>query len=258
MLKKRIIGVINIKNDIAVQSIGYKEYLPLGDPIYLVENLDNWQVDEIIINCIDRSKKKIGPNYDLLLKLSKLKISTPITYGGGISSLNEAEKVISLGAERLCFDYLLNNNPSEICKISKKIGSQAIIGVLTLCVKNKKLLKYNYLNHQLESFDNWQKYLRDLKFISEILIVDYLNEGKKNSFDMNILNFIKNPNKKFLLFGGISNKFQCNLLLKHDLVSGICIGNFLNHYEHGNKYYQKNIKSNLVRKTKFKKEKYFL
>ena len=40
MLKKRLIGAITVKNGIAVQSFGYKKYLPIGSPKVIVENLD--------------------------------------------------------------------------------------------------------------------------------------------------------------------------------------------------------------------------
>ena len=55
MLNKRLIGVITVKNNIAVQSFGYKNYLPIGDPRVLAENLDRWGADEIHVNCIDRT-----------------------------------------------------------------------------------------------------------------------------------------------------------------------------------------------------------
>ena len=55
-MKKRLIGVITIKDDLAVQSFGFKNYLPLGKPEILVKNLDIWGADEILINDISRTK----------------------------------------------------------------------------------------------------------------------------------------------------------------------------------------------------------
>ena len=49
MLKKRIIGSITVLNGWAVQSIGYSQYLPLGRPSVIAENLDRWGADEILI-----------------------------------------------------------------------------------------------------------------------------------------------------------------------------------------------------------------
>ena len=63
MLKKRLIASVCVKNNIAVQSISYSKYLPLGLPEIIVENLARWQADEILINFIDRSLKKLGPDF---------------------------------------------------------------------------------------------------------------------------------------------------------------------------------------------------
>ena len=52
MLKKRIIGVVTVVDNIAVQSFGYQKYLPLGDPAILIENLDKWGADEIHLQVI--------------------------------------------------------------------------------------------------------------------------------------------------------------------------------------------------------------
>ena len=53
MLKKRLIGVITVKDNKAVQSISYKNYLPIGSPKLVAENLDRWGADEIICLSID-------------------------------------------------------------------------------------------------------------------------------------------------------------------------------------------------------------
>ena len=51
---------------------GIYNYLPLGKVECMVKNFDRWNSDEILINCIDRSKKKIGPDFELLKKMNFL------------------------------------------------------------------------------------------------------------------------------------------------------------------------------------------
>ena len=46
MIPKRLIGVVIVKDGWAVQSFGYRRWLPLGRPEVLVENLDRWGADE--------------------------------------------------------------------------------------------------------------------------------------------------------------------------------------------------------------------
>lgn len=257
MLKKRIIGVVTVLGNQAVQSVGYKKYLPLGSPEYQIENLDNWNVDEIIINCIDRTKKRLGPHFDLLKKISKKGISTPICYSGAIRSLEDARDVILLGAERICIDNLLNEDIKTVQKISEKIGRQAMIGVSPISLKKNVLYRYDYLSKKSINFNMWCKsnYVSDL--ISEMLIVDYKNEGKKNKFNLKFLSHLNKINENFILFGGISSIKIIEKLFENKKVAGICIGNFLSHFEHANKYYTDFITSNYHRRPKFLKKKYF-
>ena len=71
MIKKRLIGVVTIRNGIAVQSFSYKKYLPIGNPLCVIQNLDRWGVDEILIQVIDRSINQLGPDFSLLNKLTE-------------------------------------------------------------------------------------------------------------------------------------------------------------------------------------------
>ena len=66
LMIKRIVGVITIMNNWAVQSIGYNTYRPLGRPEVIAQNLDRWQLEEIVICDISRSRNGLGPNIKLL------------------------------------------------------------------------------------------------------------------------------------------------------------------------------------------------
>ena len=72
---------ITVLNGWAVQSIGYSQYLPLGRPSVIAENLDRWGADEILIQCIDRSASQNGPDYKTLSELSAVGINTPLISG---------------------------------------------------------------------------------------------------------------------------------------------------------------------------------
>ena len=107
MLKKRLIGVVIVKDGWAMQSFGYRRYLPLGRPEVMVQNLDRWGADEILIQCIDRSAYGLGPDLDVLDKISKLSIATPLIYAGGICGREDAVKVVKHGADRIMVDAIV-------------------------------------------------------------------------------------------------------------------------------------------------------
>ena len=137
-MKTRISGFVTIKNDWAVQSFGFKKYLPIGKPEIVVENLSRWGADEIYVNCIDSSKNLEGPNIKILRKIYKRKINTPIIYSGGIRNLSDAKKVINEGADRIAINTsAFNKNPNYFLSISNFLGSQALILCCTFIKKNK-------------------------------------------------------------------------------------------------------------------------
>ena len=58
----------------------------------------------------------MGPDYDLLSKIGKLRISTPIIYSGGIKDHKNAVEVIKSGADRIVIDSLLRKDRKELRK----------------------------------------------------------------------------------------------------------------------------------------------
>lgn len=252
MIKKRLIGVITIKNNLAVQSFSYNNYLPIGKPECLTENLDRWGADEILIQIIDRTLKGLGPDYDLLKKIGKLKISTPIIYSGGIRNSTDAVNVIKHGADRIVLDSLVTGNQKEIFKIAKSLGTQAIIGSFPVHIKNNKLYHYNYKELSSKKIDsNLIRSYHNLKFVSEILLINKDGEGIRNSFDTNLIKLFPKTSSNFIVFGGISELNQIKRIIKIEKVSAVAIGNFLNYKEHSIQTIKEGIKYKKLRKAKF-------
>ena len=253
MLKKRIIGVITVLNGWAVQSIGYKKYLPVGRPNIIAENLDRWGVDEILIICIDRTINKTGPDIETLDSLSYKSLSTPICYGGGISTLRDAVSVINNGVERLLLDSIIEKNSTdEIFKISEKLGSQSLIASLPIKINSGKIDFINYKNIYKNKDEKMILNLLKSSVFSEALIIDFENEGIPQSFNKELIEKI-DISIPTIAFGGISDDYQVKDILKNKNVSAVAIGNFLNYKEHAVQKIRDNIKLNFLRKSKYRK-----
>jgi imidazole glycerol-phosphate synthase subunit HisF len=256
MLKKRLIGVVIVKNGLAIQSFGYNRYFPLGKPECLVENLDRWGVDEILVLSIDRYKNKLGPDFLLLEKLANLGLETPLIYGGGISSVEEGVKAVQLGADRVCVDSLLQDNIEIVIELSEQIGQQAIVGVIPVSEVNGVIKRLDYRTKS--SLPLTDKNLEESgRAISELLLVDWINEGSKNGFNMQIIKKFCNTSIPLIPFGGLSEDDKINDLLEHKGISAIAIGNFLNYKEHSVQSYKKEHSKSYIRKPHYK-EKYTL
>ena len=233
MLKKRLTAAVTIRNGLVVQSFGYNRYLPIGKPKVVVENLDRWGCDEIFIQAIDRSKNNLGPDIELVKDIASSGILTPIMYAGGIQNENQASQVIRAGAERVCLDGLLHENSSEIKKITKRLGGQAVIGCLPLGIDSDGVAYwYNYQTKKKCLIGEAIFSLIEDKLISEVLLVDWKNEGYDESFDFRILEIFEKYNVPLILFGGLSSAKILKKAFDIPKVVSAVIGNKLNYSEH--------------------------
>lgn len=232
MLKKRLIGVVVVKNGWVVQSFGYNRYLPTGKPECLVENLDRWGADEILVLCIDCSHSRRGPDFNLLKRLSRLGLSTPLIYGGGIGSVDEGVAVIQSGADRLCFDALLHDDLESVLSLSDRLGAQALIAALPLSINGGTVEWFDYRRRVSSVFPESVLSLLNTKAVSEVLIIDWQREGIPQGFDAALLEQFPIDGVPLIAFGGLNDPVQIKNILSLPRISAVSVGNFLNYQEH--------------------------
>ena len=231
MATKRVIGVITVMNNKAVQSFGYQNYLPLGCPKVLAENLDRWGADEILILDISASKKDVGPNLQLLSSLQGIYLSTPLIYGGGIRNKEDAKCVIQNGADRIVIETIANRDLAKVEKIAHEIGKQAIIRSICIVEKEDKYYQYSYLDKSLKEIDlNILNGTNNSDIYSEVMLVDVMNEGENGKFNSNLINIIDGK-QKLIAYGGVGTGTTAISQMAEQKICAIAIGNQLNYTE---------------------------
>ena len=204
--------------------------MPIGKPEVVIKNLDDWGADEIIL-LNQNSVKSNKPNYELIEKVSDLSIRTPLTYGGGIKDAKDAIKCIKHGADRVVINQIYLEKIDQISNISKMVGKESLVLSLNVTFNQNKLFIYNYLSKQKIKFNEEEFQENYNKYISEIFLTDYINEGKKNAFNFNLLKHKLFKNKKIISYGGINSINQLRRLFRYKNVSSVILGNFLNYKE---------------------------
>ena len=246
MLKKRLIGVVTVRNGWAVQSFGYRRYLPLGRPECLVENLDAWGADEILVQVIDRSVHDRGPDFKLLVRLGRLGLKSPLIYGGGIASADHAVSAIQSGADRLTIDQALHRDPNQVREMSARLGAQALIAAIPVRFADR-VLRYDYLTRQCLHFDENIKELIAERVVSEMMLIDWQNEGGLTNFQPAWLGELPCPDVPLILFGGFTNPTLTRRFLEHPTVAAMAVGNLFSYREHAYQSYKKAAISSTLR-----------
>jgi len=147
------------------------------------------------------------------------------------------------------FDNLLQSFSEEINLSAEVLGTQALIGCLPLSKLRNEVFWYNYLSREKKILTS-----QDIKKIfssslSELLIVDYLNEGRLDSFNLNLLdcNLVRKSPFPLLIFGGISNPSIAKKILRNRKVAAAAIGNFLSYRENNILHFKKHINEGFLR-----------
>ena len=129
MLRPRIIPCLLIHKNGLVKTQAFKSQRYIGDPINAVKIFNEKEADELLLLDIDATVNKVEPNYALIAKLAA-ECRMPLCYGGGIQSVEQAKRIISLGVEKVAISAAALVNPEIVTLISEAIGRQSVVVVL--------------------------------------------------------------------------------------------------------------------------------
>jgi len=217
MLRPRVIPCLLIKDGGLVKTKKFSEPKYLGDPLNTVKIFNELEVDELMVLDIDATAKGLKPNEKLISKLAE-ECRMPLCYGGGVKSVDQIEKLVSLGVEKVAISSEAIKNPKLILEASKKVGSQSVVVVLD--VKYEGLIKkpkIKILNGK-ETFD--QDLFSFVKTIEELgageIVINCIDrDGMKNGYDIKLISKIRDITKLILtLIGGAGGYNDIEHLVK--------------------------------------------
>ncbi len=145
MLKKRIVGMLVIRNGIVVQSSRFKHYLPIGRPEVAIEFLNQWGIDEIIILDITATLEGRTPDFQMIRRVSSF-CQVPLTVGGGIHSIDDVIELMRSGADKVAFNSAIFKNPLLLNEAAKKFGQQAVVASIDCSLTKDGYRVFSYAN----------------------------------------------------------------------------------------------------------------
>lgn len=192
MLRPRIIPSLLIHDRGLVKTVNFKNPKYVGDPINAVKIFNEKGVDELVIFDIDASVLGKEPDYKLIENLA-LQSRMPLCYGGGVKTVEQAQKIFGLGIEKIALSSVICQKPNIITEIAEKVGSQSVIAVLD--VKKKLLGGYEvYINNGKKATGiDAVKLVKELENLGagEIIINSIDQDGMMNGYDLNLIDKIR-------------------------------------------------------------------
>jgi len=229
MLRSRIIPCLLVHNKGLVKTVSFKDPKYVGDPINAVKIFNEKEVDELIVLDIDATVEGRGPDFELIKNLAT-ECRMPFCYGGGVKSVEEAKKIINLGAEKVAISSAAVSNPNLLQDIGKAVGVQSLVVVID--VKRKTLFGgYDIYTHNGKKKTG----LKLLEFLSEIerigigeIVINSIDkDGTMQGYDMPLVELIRtNTEVPITVLGGAGSFSDFKNLISTYKTIGVAAGSF--------------------------------
>lgn len=236
MLRSRIIPVLLLKGSGLVKTVKFNKYTYIGDPCNTVRIFNELEVDEIAILDIDATVNKKIPKFNLIEDIAS-EAFMPLSYGGGIDSLDKAKKIFNLGIEKVILNSAAITNPSLVSEIANVFGSQAV--VLSIDVKQSFFSKrYNIYSHSGKRKSNldlntWAKKCEGLG-VGEILLNNIRKDGTWEGYDKDLYKSVqRNLTIPLIGCGGAKNIDDISELIKYSNCSAAGVGSMVVYQKKG-------------------------
>tara|TARA_B100001173_G_C15983329_1_gene545597 strand:+ start:459 stop:1307 length:849 start_codon:yes stop_codon:yes gene_type:complete len=246
LLKKRLIAGILLKNQCVVQSVGFRKYLPIGKLEIVLQFLEQWDIDEVIILDLDASKNNKTFCFNLLREISK-NIFVPLTIGGGISTYEDAQNAFHSGADKISINSSFLQNDSFLKDVIHNFGSQSVVVSADVKISNNAEY-YVYKDSGTKKNISLKKWIdKAQEFdVGELLVCSIAKDGMKNGYDYKLYKKIVDYTQKpIIAIGGAGSASHIVNLFKSSDVDAAAIGNVLYFNEHSTS----KIKSALVKEN---------
>lgn len=233
MLKTRIVGVLVVKGGIVVQSINFREYLPVGKPSIAVDYLNKWGIDEIVLLDIDATQEKRRPRFEGICEFSEF-CHVPLSVGGGIRDVEDIQRLIHSGADKVVLNTSAFENPQLITKGAKLFGNQCIVvsmdarevasgqyGIFTNSGKNSIGITPAEFAKRVEEYGAGEIFLNSID-----------RDGSKKGYDIELIKQVMGEvNIPVIVCGGAGHPKHFKEAIDLN-VSAVAAANFFHYTEH--------------------------
>ncbi len=187
----RIIPCLDMVNGKVVKGQKFEDIKELNSPAVLAEKYSNQGADEIVFYDISASIEGRGFNYDYIKEAIE-KIDIPFCVGGGISSLEDIQEAIDMGASKISINSQAIRDKSIISEGSKVFGREKIVVAMDL-MRNEKSWNVYVSGGKVDTgMDGIEWAVEAERLGAGELVLNSIDEdGMKNGYDIELLKKVK-------------------------------------------------------------------
>jgi imidazole glycerol-phosphate synthase subunit HisF len=227
MLRPRIIPCLLVRDKGLVKTVKFGEGKYVGDPLNAVKIFNEKEVDELMILDIDATVQERGPDFELIRNIA-IESRMALCYGGGVKTVEQAKKIISLGAEKVALGSAAIENPVIISQIAKAVGTQSVVVVIDVkyrgIFKKPEVVSHNGCKTTGLSPAQFAIKCEELG-AGEVVINSVDKDGMMNGFDTKLIREVRDSiSLPITILGGASSLEDISDAIKEFGVIGVAAG----------------------------------
>lgn len=215
MITKRIIPCLDVKDGRVVKGVNFKNLSDVSSPVELAKYYSDNGADELVFYDITASFEERRLFTDILREVAS-KIFIPLTVGGGINTLDDFERVLTSGADKVSVNSGAIRNPSLVGEAAKKYGDQCVVlsaDVKRVGGKFHVFAKGGREDTGIEAI-SWIKRCVD-SGAGEVVVNSIDTDGVKRGFDLEMLSAVcEAVNVPVIASGGAGSSADFTKLFK--------------------------------------------
>ena len=217
MITKRIIPCLDVRNGRVVKGKNFEGIQDVSDPVEMAKFYNREGADELVFYDITASVEERGLFTDILRKVAS-EIFIPLTVGGGINTLEDFDRVLKCGADKVSANSGAIRNPNIIGQAAKKYGDQCV--VLSMDIKRVDGVFRLFAKGGRENtgIDALQWAVDGVNSGAGELVVNSIDtDGVKGGFDLELLDAIAaRVNVPIIASGGAGKMEDFSELFSHE------------------------------------------
>lgn len=208
MITKRIIPCLDVRNGRVVKGTNFEGLRDVSSPVELAAFYSDCGADELVFYDITASAEGRRLFTDVLREVAST-VFIPLTVGGGINTLEDFDRVLKCGADKVSVNSGAIKDPSLVSRAAKKYGDQCV--VLSADIKRvdgvfRVFAKGGRENTGMEAIEWIHRCVGE--GAGEIVVNSIDTDGVKNGFDLEMLEAVSNAVSVPIIASGGAGKIE--------------------------------------------------
>lgn len=225
MLRPRIIPCLLVHKGGLVKTVGFDKPKYVGDPLNAVRLFNEKEVDELMVVDIDATRQQRDPDYTLIAKLAA-ECRMPLAYGGGVHTVEQFEKLISLGVEKVAVSAAAVADLSLITRAAERVGGQSVVVVIDVRKKSKGYEVFTHNGTRATALDAVDFARRaEAAGVGEIVVNSIDRDGQMKGYDLDLVRLVRNAvSSPLTVLGGAGSLADVSALIREMGIIGAAAG----------------------------------